>query len=94
MAARLEFPTAAEIDAGTSPDRDRAIDVIRIAALVGVVVGHTVMATSIISDAVFHWGNLDLGLPDHAALSSSPEWPHRSRRIVQAAGTTATGESA
>jgi hypothetical protein len=28
------FPTAAELEAGTPPDRDRAIDVIRIAAFV------------------------------------------------------------
>jgi acyltransferase-like protein len=52
------FPTAAEIEANTPPDRDRAIDVIRIAALVGVVAGHTVMATSMIADGVFRWGNL------------------------------------
>ena len=57
MAARV-FPSAAEIEAATPADRDRAIDVIRIASLVGVVVGHTVMATSIIDDDVFHWGNL------------------------------------
>jgi hypothetical protein len=52
------FPTAAEIEANTPPDRDRAIDVIRIAALVGVVAGHTVMATSVIDHGVFIWGNL------------------------------------
>lgn len=52
------FPTAAEIDANTPADRDRAIDVIRITALVGVVSGHTIMATSVITDDVFHWGNL------------------------------------
>lgn len=52
------FPTAADIDANTPPDRDRAVDVIRIGALVGVVAGHTVMATSVITDDVFHWGNL------------------------------------
>jgi hypothetical protein len=52
------FPTAAEIEANTPPDRDRAIDVIRIAALVGVVAGHTIMATSIIDDGVFRWGNV------------------------------------
>ena len=51
-------PTAAEIAAQTPPDRDRAIDVIRIAALGGVVAGHTIMATSVIVDGVFHWGNL------------------------------------
>jgi fucose 4-O-acetylase-like acetyltransferase len=54
----LQFPTAAEIEACTPADRDRAIDVIRIVALLGVVAGHTVMATSIITDGVFHWDNL------------------------------------
>jgi hypothetical protein len=58
MAARRVFPTAAEIASGTSADRDRAVDVIRIVSLAGVVVGHTVMATSIIADGVFWWGNL------------------------------------
>lgn len=52
------FPSAAEIEAATPPDRDRALDVIRIAALIGVVVGHTVMATSVIADGVLHWDNL------------------------------------
>ena len=52
------FPSAADIDASTPADRDRAIDVIRIVALVGVVAGHTIMATSVITDDVFHWGNL------------------------------------
>ncbi len=52
------FPTAADIEADTPVDRDRAIDVIRIVALVGVVAGHTVMATSVITDDVFIWGNL------------------------------------
>ncbi len=52
------FPTVAEVAASTPPERDRAIDVIRITALVGVVIGHTVMATSIIRDGVFHWENL------------------------------------
>lgn len=58
MALRRIFPTVFEIEAGTPADRDRAIDVIRIASLVGVVVGHTIMATSIIVDDVFRWGNL------------------------------------
>lgn len=49
------FPTVADVAANTPPERDRAIDVIRITALVGVVIGHTVMATSIIRDGVFHW---------------------------------------
>jgi hypothetical protein len=57
MAERL-FPTPAEIEASTPGDRDRAIDVIRIVSLVGVVVGHTVMATSIIAGDVFIWDNL------------------------------------
>lgn len=52
------FPTVAEVAAGTPPERDRAIDVIRITALVGVVIGHTVMATSIIRNDVFYWENL------------------------------------
>lgn len=52
------FPTVAQVAASTPPERDRAIDVIRITALVGVVIGHTVMATSIIRDGVFHWENL------------------------------------
>jgi hypothetical protein len=55
----LTFPSAADIEASTPADRDRAIDVIRIAALVGVVAGHAIMATSIITDDdVFIWGNL------------------------------------
>ena len=52
------FPTPAEVAAQTPPERDRAIDVIRIGALLGVVAGHTVMATSTIEDGVFRWGNL------------------------------------
>jgi hypothetical protein len=52
------FPSAAEIEASTPADRDRAIDVIRIASLVGVVAGHTIMATSVIVDHVFIWDNL------------------------------------
>jgi Acyltransferase family len=52
------FPSAAEIEANTPADRDRAIDVIRIASLVGVVAGHTIMATSVIVDHVFIWDNL------------------------------------
>jgi hypothetical protein len=55
---RLAFPTPAEIAAQTPPDRDRAIDVIRIGSLLGVVAGHSVMATSIIADGVLHWDNL------------------------------------
>jgi len=40
-ASRRPFPTPAEVDAATPDGRDRAIHVIRIAALTGVVVGHT-----------------------------------------------------
>ena len=58
MRVSLGFPTPAEVEAQTPPNRDRAIDVIRIASLVGVVAGHTVMATSTIRDDVFIWGNL------------------------------------
>src|SRR3981189_1324257 len=54
----LTFPSAADIEASTPPDRDRAIDVIRMVSWVGVVVGHTVMATSIIAGDVFIWDNL------------------------------------
>jgi hypothetical protein len=54
----LNFPSAAEIEASTPADRDRAIDVIRIVSLVGVIAGHAVMATSMIADGVFLWGNL------------------------------------
>lgn len=57
MTARA-FPTAAQIEALTPVDRDRALDVIRIVSLVGVVFGHTVMATSIIDHGVFRWANL------------------------------------
>jgi len=54
----LTFPSAADIEASTPADRDRAIDVIRIVSLVGVVVGHAVMATSVIAGDVFIWDNL------------------------------------
>lgn len=54
----LTFPSAADIEASTPASRDRAIDVIRIVSLVGVVAGHAVMATSIIADDVFKWNNL------------------------------------
>ena len=52
------FPSPAEVEAQTPADRDRAIDVIRIVSLVGVVFGHTVMATSTIRDDIFIWSNL------------------------------------
>ena len=52
------FPTPDEVAANTPADRDRAIDVIRIVSLAGVVLGHTIMATSTIRDDVFIWSNL------------------------------------
>lgn len=58
MTASRVFPSPAEVEANTPATRDRAIDVIRIVSLIGVVVGHTVMATSIIADDVFIWSNL------------------------------------
>ena len=58
MSVAALFPTPAEVEAGTPVTRDRAIDVIRIVSLVGVVVGHTIMATSTIRDDVFIWSNL------------------------------------
>lgn len=54
----MGFPSPAELDARTPSDRDRAIDVIRITALIGVVIGHTVMAISIIRGGVLIWDNL------------------------------------
>ena len=54
----LLFPSPAEVEANTPATRDRAIDVIRIVSLLAVIVGHTIMATSIISDDVFIWSNL------------------------------------
>ena len=58
MTVRRVFPTPAEVEVGVPATRDRAIDVISIVSLVGVVVGHTIMATSIIRDDVFIWSNL------------------------------------
>ncbi len=54
----MGFLSPPELDARTPSDRDRAIDVIRITALVGVVIGHTVMAVSIIRGGVLIWDNL------------------------------------
>ncbi|OBK21517.1 acyltransferase family protein [Mycobacterium asiaticum] len=58
MTFLMGFPSPAELVARTPLDRDRAIDVIRITALIGVVIGHTVMAVSIIRDGVLIWDNL------------------------------------
>ncbi|MGE0218597.1 acyltransferase family protein [Mycolicibacterium sp.] len=69
MSVAAPFPRPAEVEATTPPDRDRAIDVIRITALLGVVVGHTVMATSTIRDDVFIWSNLLTASPVFQALT-------------------------
>ncbi|WP_082274484.1 acyltransferase family protein [Mycobacterium innocens] len=58
MTTLIRFPSPSELAARTPPDRDRAIDVIRITALLGVVVGHTVMAISVIRGGVLIWDNL------------------------------------
>jgi hypothetical protein len=63
------FPSPAEVATNTPATRDRAIDVIRITALVGVVLGHTVMATSTIRDDVFVWNNLLTASPVFQALT-------------------------
>ena len=69
MANQRLFPTPAEVEASTPPTRDRAIDVVRIVSLVGVVVGHTIMATSIVRDDVFIWSNLLTVSPVFQALT-------------------------
>ncbi|WP_231639289.1 acyltransferase family protein [Mycobacterium sp. Marseille-P9652] len=52
------FPTPTELAARTPADRDRALDVMRIGALIGVIAGHTVMAISVIRNGVLIWDNL------------------------------------
>lgn len=63
------FPSPADVETGTPATRDRAIDVIRIASLVGVIVGHTLMATSTLRDDVFVWSNLLTAAPAFQALT-------------------------
>lgn len=58
MATLLGFPDAAELAASTPAGRDRVLDVIRITSLVGVVLGHTAMAISIIRNHVLIWDNM------------------------------------
>src|SRR5579875_3027451 len=58
MTQLLGFSSPADVSTQTPADRDRVIDVIRIVSLLGVVVGHTVMATSMIRDHVLIWDNL------------------------------------
>lgn len=63
------FPSPTEVAAATPANRDRAIDVIRIVSLVGVVLGHTIMATSTIRNGEFVWDNLLSASPVLQALT-------------------------
>ncbi|AFJ36903.1 MULTISPECIES: acyltransferase family protein [Mycobacterium] len=58
MSTLARFPDVAEVAARTPADRDRVLDVIRITSLIGVVLGHTVMAISVIENHVLIWDNL------------------------------------
>ncbi len=58
MTTPLGMPSPTELAARTPADRDRALDVIRIVSLIGVVAGHTVMAVSVIRNHVLIWDNL------------------------------------
>ncbi|WP_375486242.1 acyltransferase [uncultured Mycobacterium sp.] len=69
MTNLLGFPDAAELAARTPADRDRVLDVIRIVSLAAVVLGHTLMAISIISDHVLIWDNLLTTSPFFQALT-------------------------
>jgi fucose 4-O-acetylase-like acetyltransferase len=83
------FPTPAEVEAATPATRDRAIDVIRIVSLLGVVAGHTVMATSEIRDGVFIWSNLLTASPVLQALT----WVFQIMPLFFFAGVAASVES-
>ena len=89
MSAATLFPRPAEVLANTPPDRDRAIDIIRITALVGVVIGHTVMATSMIRDDVFIWSNLLTASPVFQALT----WVFQIMPLFFFAGVAASVQS-
>ena len=69
MKTQTAFPSPAELADRTPADRDRAIDVIRIVSLIGVVAGHTVMAISIIRNHVLIWDNLLTTSPVFQALT-------------------------
>ena len=69
MTKTSSFPTPAELADRTPTDRDRAIDVFRITGLIGVVVGHTVMAASITRNNVLIWDNLLTTSPVFQALT-------------------------
>jgi hypothetical protein len=83
------FPSAAEIEQRTPADRDRAIDVIRIVSLIGVVAGHTVMATSMVKGGVFIWGNLLTTSVVFQALT----WVFQIMPLFFFAGVAASAES-
>jgi hypothetical protein len=83
------FPSPAEVEASTQATRDRAIDVIRIVSLVGVVVGHTVMATSTLCDGVLIWSNLLAASPVFEALT----WVFQIMPLFFFAGVAASVES-
>src|SRR5436309_14905849 len=69
MAVAALFPSPAEVETNTAATRDRAIDVIRIVSLVGVVAGHTIMTTSTLRDGVFIWTTLLTASPVLQALT-------------------------
>jgi fucose 4-O-acetylase-like acetyltransferase len=83
------FPSPADVEAATPATRDRAIDVIRIVSLVGVVVGHTVMATSELRDDVFIWSNLLTASPLFQALT----WVFQIMPLFFFAGVAASVET-
>jgi hypothetical protein len=83
------FASPAEIDAQTPANRDRAIDVVRIASLVAVVFGHTIMAVSTVRNGVLVWGNLLESLPAFGALT----WLLQIMPLFFFAGTAASVES-
>jgi len=89
MAVAALFPTPADVEASTPATRDRAIDVIRIVSLVGVVVGHTIMATSTLRDDVFIWSNLLTVSPVFQALT----WIFQIMPLFFFAGVAASIES-
>lgn len=69
MTTLLGFPDPTELAAATPAGRDRALDVLRIGALLGVIAGHTVMATSMIRGDVLIWDNLLTVSPALAGLT-------------------------
>jgi Acyltransferase family len=89
MAIGQLFPRPAEVEASTPATRDRAIDVVRIVSLVGVVLGHTIMATSALRDDVFIWSNLLTASPVFQALT----WVFQIMPLFFFAGVAASIES-